>query len=154
MYVLLTESLSLPGDAPTVSSVTDSSVVIKWKRITNVPEGLSGYYQYAIEYKENTASEWVESWEAFSHDPSSNQFHEGNLTRLKFNTLYYIKVKSYRVKGADREGTGNTEVFSFTTKCRGRPTSIYTYIQSHQAGTSNHATDSDALVNEGYFSLV
>lgn len=118
-----------------MSSKTDSSVIIKWRTITNVPDELSDYYQYVIEYKEVTSSDWTE-WGSLSHDPSSDQrdtptalifqsdnadkYQEATLTGLTYNTGYDVRVKSYRVLGSNREETGITQEYRIQTTCRGR----------------------------------
>lgn len=49
----------MPYDTPTVSSVTESSAVITRNKIIGVPDELSDYYQYVIEYKKETAVTWT-----------------------------------------------------------------------------------------------
>lgn len=100
--------------------VTESSAVIRWRKITNVPADLSDYYQYVIEYKETG---WISSWGEWqtrhSHDHLSSQYQNGVLAELTHYKEYYVRVKSYRILNDDREETGVTSYRRFQTKCTG-----------------------------------
>lgn len=100
-----------------MSTVSESSAVTTWRKITSVPDGLSDHYQYGMEYKEGKSS-WLE-WSRLNHDPSPDQHENDTLTDLTSDMVYSVRVKSYRVKQANREETGCTEHKSFKTKCMG-----------------------------------
>lgn len=108
----------LPKDRPVVSSVNWTSAVIKWKKIPNVPDGLSDHYQYAIEYKE-WSDEWTEWPTLYNHDPSINRYQEATMTGLTRQTYYVARVKSYRILGEDRAETSFTPFAVFIT-CPGK----------------------------------
>lgn len=125
LEVYVSEYLGLPSNAPVVDQdlVTESSAVIRWKEIINVPADLSDYYQYVIEYTDRypyySSTSWSESQTRHSHDLLSSQYQDGILAGLTHYKTYYVRVKSYRILHDDREETGVTSYRSFKTKCTG-----------------------------------
>lgn len=113
--------VSVEIDGPFVRSVTESSAVIKWKGITNVPDGLSDHYQYDFEYKEEYG-DWAE-WETrYSHDPSTGQYQDGTLTGLTYYTTYRVRVKAYIILGTDGDWNDYRVTYytQFMTACTGK----------------------------------
>lgn len=115
----LTGFLRLPTDAPIVTNVTTSSAVIKWQQVTDVPDDLSDYYQYFIEYKEESSSSWVELQTGHSHNSSLDQYQAVTLSGLMYNTVYDVQVESYRTHKDRRQETESTRDITFKTLCRG-----------------------------------
>ena len=120
----------MPDDRPDVTDVTDSSAVVTWEQIDDVPSGLEKYYEYEMEYTQRLgSSSWSawSVWETYSHHSSADT-QQDTLTGLTFNTDYRVRMKSYRVQDrSNREETLTTSYREFSTSCKGVPSySIFT----------------------------
>ena len=113
----LAASRPLPSSALHVSSVTDSSAVITWKRIS-ISFDLSNYYEYIIEYKEETSSTWRELLRR-KHSETTPGMQSEPLNGLTHDTEYDVRLTSYRVMRSNPEDT-DSETETFKTECIGK----------------------------------
>lgn len=112
-----------------MSSVNWSSAVIKWKKIPDVPGDLSDRYQYVIEYQEGGSNVWTEWQTKHSHNAPTDQYQEDTLTGLTNNTLYVVRVKSYRTLEDVRDEAGFTPFTVFNT-CPGKSRGLHRIYSS------------------------
>lgn len=112
----LSEALPLPSDTPNVTLVTDSTAVVEWKQIVGISDELAPFYRYDIEYKVDATNNWI-TWQGnFTHSNNAvGRFLEDKLTGLSDNTVYTVRIKSYRVLRGDTNETGNTREAVFMT---------------------------------------
>lgn len=102
-----------------VDEVTASTAVVHWQKIYNVPSGLHTYYKYEVQYKLQESEVWMNG-PLVVHDPdedSSSQ--EKQLTGLRPNTRYDVKIKSFRLAGQVINATSETAAVTFHTDCGG-----------------------------------
>ena len=102
-----------------MSSVTDSSAEIRWKRISSVESELSDYYEYVIEYKKDTSSNWQDLLKITHSETTSDTYQYSSLSGLTHNTEYDVRLTSYREVGTNREQT-DRKTSTFQTDCIGK----------------------------------
>ena len=118
----LAASRSLPSGALSVSLVTDSRAMIGWRRIS-VSSDLNNYYEYVIEYKEETSSSWQELLSRKHSEITSSAQYE-LLMGLTHNTEYDVKLTLYRVMRSNTDNT-DSETRRFKTDCTGKNTAFF-----------------------------
>ena len=121
----LAASRSLSSNALSVSSVTSSSAVITWRRIS-VSSDLSDYYGYVIEYKEETSSTWQELLRR-KHSESKSSTPSASLSGLTHNTEYNVRLRLYRVVRGNTDDT-DSEKGAFKTKCIGKNAAFFAFL--------------------------
>ena len=100
------------------TTVTGNSTTIQWFKMT-VPPGLQDYYKYELQYKVDGNGDWIDG-PLISHDSSeTSSVMLAQLTGLKANTNYQVKVKSYRVVTGVWDVTTETPPASLRTLCTG-----------------------------------
>ena len=140
----LTAGRSLPGNALSVSSVIDSSAKITWKTIS-VSSDLSNYYEYVIEYKEETSSSWQELL-GIKHSETTSSTQSVTLSGLTYNTEYNVRLTSYRVVRNNIDST-DRETRTFKTYCIGKNAAFFASLfQCLDLGSSK-----DTLTIDVYF---
>ena len=121
----LAASHPLPSNALSVSSVTDSSAMITWRRISNL-SNLSNYYEYAIEYKQVTSSTWQELLRRKHSETTSGTLSEP-ISGLTYNAEYEVRLTSYRVVGSNTDDT-DSETRTFNTECIGKNAAFFAFL--------------------------
>ena len=124
-FFQLAASHSLPSNALSVSSVTDSSAQITWQRIS-VSSDLSNYYEYVIEYKEETSSTWQELLRR-KHSETTSNIESDPLRGLTHNTEYDVRLTLYRVVSSNAEDT-DSETETFNTQCTGKNAAFFASV--------------------------
>ena len=118
----LAAARSLHNNALSVSSVTDSSAQITWKRIS-ISSDLSNYYEYVIEYKEKTSSTWQELLRR-KHSENTSSTQSESLSGLTYNTEYDMRLTLYRVVRSNTDDT-DSETETFNTVCIGKNAALF-----------------------------
>ena len=108
----------LPPSAVSISDITDSSAIVTWKTIVDLPNNIQQYYKYIIEYRLEEESEWT-VFSTVDHQPDSNHRQRHMLSDLHYDTWYEVQVRSVRTVGGQTEETGETENAAITTTCTG-----------------------------------
>ena len=135
---------SLPDNALGVSSVTDTSAEITWKR-SSVSSDLSNYYEFVIEYKEETSSTWQELL-GRKHSETTSDTQSIPLSGLTYNTEYDVRLTLYRVMKSNRDDT-DSETRTFKTYCIGKNAAFFASLfQCLDLGSAK-----DTLTSDVYF---
>lgn len=99
-----------------MTSVTDSDVVVGWKQIVGISDELATFYLYDIEYKVDGTNPWIKGQINFTHsNNAAGLFLEKKLTGLRDNTVYNVRIKSYRVLHGNIHETGSSREAVFMT---------------------------------------
>lgn len=102
----------------TFSDVTDSSAVVTWTTIRDLPDNTKQYYLYVPEYRLEGESEWT-VYRTLAHGPEADDTQHHTLTGLDYNTVYEVQVRSLRTLRGQTVTTEYTPDAKLTTKCKG-----------------------------------
>ena len=97
--------------------MTESTAVVTWKTIENLPEDIKQYYKYILEYRQEGQS-YME-FATLDHNPDVSNSQQETLKDLRFGQRYFTRVKSVRTVRGLTEETENTAEAEFTTYCLG-----------------------------------
>ena len=117
-YILSTEKPNfLSSDKPDVEDITSSTVTVNWPKANQMTPGLEGkYYHYILWLKADGEKE--KNVTMVPQDGAKHRM-DSDLTRLRFNTYYTVRVQPYREHNGDRDLGTATEVIRFKTNCTG-----------------------------------
>ena len=109
--------LSMADNSVSLSAITATSAIVKWTKISNVPDGLQENYVYQVQYRQ-PHSEWKTSM-SVSHDPGCASVQEIEVGDLEANQQYEVRLKSFRVVRGTWDAMTETVTVSFDTPCQG-----------------------------------
>ena len=112
------DAWNLPQSGVSISDVTDSTAVVTWRTIVDLPTDIQQYYNYSIEYRQEGESEWT-VFSTVNHQPDSDERQQHMLSDLLYDTWYEVQVRSVRTVRGQTEETGETDNAAMTTKCTG-----------------------------------
>ena len=120
LFYLAPDTWRLPQSGVSTNDITDSSAVVTWRTIVDLPSDIQQYYNYIIEYRLQEESEWT-VFSTVTHQPDSDGRQRHELSDLHYATWYEVQVRSVRTVRGQTEETGETDNAVMTTKCTGRP---------------------------------
>ena len=85
----------------------------------NLPDDLTPYYRYDLEYRVSGTSGWV-GHDTLSHEPDAKGQMQEAVTGLQYGMKYDLRVTSRREVRGLTELTGHTMEFTVMTACLGR----------------------------------
>ena len=89
LFYLEPDTWRLPQSGVSIYDVTDSSAVVTWRTIVDLPSGIQQYYKYSIEYRQEGESEWT-VFRTVDHQPDSNDTQRHVLSDLLYDTWYEV----------------------------------------------------------------
>ena len=103
---------------PHIGDVTSTSATVTWPKASNISTGLEGHYLYILWLQADGVSEQNT---ARVGQGAGEQLIEAQITGLKVNTNYSLRVQPYRQlsDSEEREGGTSTEIVAFKTRCPG-----------------------------------
>ncbi|KAK2155978.1 hypothetical protein NP493_2014g00018 [Ridgeia piscesae] len=105
----------LSSDKPDVEDITSSSVTVNWPKATQMTFGLEDkYYHYILWLKAGGDNET--NIKSVSQDGAKPRM-DSDLTGLRFNTYYTVRVQPYREHNGERDLGTATGVVRFKTNC-------------------------------------
>ncbi|KAI0240259.1 hypothetical protein LSAT2_009049 [Lamellibrachia satsuma] len=103
-----------PCVKPDVDDVTSSSATVSWPKASNIAAGLESNYHYVLWLQADGESEKdIKRVE----QGAGEQLMEAQITGLRINTRYSLRVQPYRQHNGERDGGTATGVVRFKTRC-------------------------------------
>ena len=132
LFYLAPDTWKLPQSGVSISDITNSSAVVTWRTIVDLPSDIQQYYKYIIEYRLQEASEWT-IFNTVDHQPDIDDRQRHVLSDLHYATWYEVQVRSVRRVRGQTDEMGIIDNAVMTTKCTGRPTLSLIVVVSGQA---------------------
>ena len=104
------------SDKPEVDNIHSSSVTVRWPKAKNISSMETHYYYIVwLQAEQKTYMNTTKQPQT-----SNTDRFESHITRLQFNTHYWVKVEPYRQQNELREAGTSTGVTRFKTSCIGK----------------------------------
>ena len=116
MFCAFTEYLPMLQTNIFPTTVTEYTATMQLSKMA-VPPGLQDYYKYELQYKADGSMDWIDG-PLISHDPNqTSSVMYAQLTGLKANTDYQVRLKSFRVVRGVWDVTTETPPVTLSTPC-------------------------------------